>query len=527
MATSPFVVDRFGGVDLLNDPQEVGPNTAVDLLNVDIDRRGRLRTRDGYAKFTASAGPNPYTQLFAYPTVGASNTLLAVIPDDRTQAIDSTGTVTASQTANPFSSPNPVVCALVGQPGTAAANEKILAYLGNGLDSPLKWDGAAWTVPTITFNDQSTTPATVTTVQAFPKGAPYLYPRSNRLVSTCFDSGSHTQGPKASASSPSHVYFSNAPTLAVPNAVETWNSNDFVILTPGDGQRIHGCAAFQNDLYVFKESRFFVFTGEDTDVDGNPIFNYRTVDVGVGMSGYNAGTEAAQTVCGGSDGVYFLNELGVWRTQGGPPVRVSRALDPFFDGTATTSIKQSALRECQMTWHRERLYVSVRTSASSTNDRLLVFDPALDAWLIHNVPCAGLASFRTTQSTTPELFFSYATGTNDIGQHGSTRTTDAGTAIAWSWTSGAYDMNEPGRVKVTLESRAWGSGTVTVQVANDHGSLDTGSALTLGTAPAILDAWQQIDREGTLWQHKLSGSGQAVVNRFAHYLSFIKPSGVQ
>ena len=508
MATSPFVVDRFGGIDLLNDPQEVGPNTAVDLLNVDVDRRGRLRTRDGYAKFTASAGPNPYAQIFAYPTVGSANSLLAVIPDDRTQAIDSTGTVTSSQTANPFSSPNPVVCALVGQPGTAAANEKILAYLGNGLDSVLKWDGSAWSVPTAA-------------VGAFPKGAPYLYPRSNRLVSTCFDAGSHTQGPNSAESSQSHVYFSGAGTP------ETWGANDFVILTPGDGQRIHGCAAFQNDLYVFKETRFFVFTGESIDSDGQPIFNYRTVDSGVGLSGFNAGTEAAQAVCAGSDGVYFLNDMGVWRTQGGPPVRVSRALDPFFDGTATTSIKQSALRECQMAWHRERLYVSVRTSGSNTNDRLLVFDPALDVWLMHNLPCAGLASFRTTQSTAPELFFSYATGTNDIGQHGPTRTTDAGSAIAWSWQSGAYDMGEPARVKVTLESRAWGYGTVTVQVANDQGTVDTGSALTLGTAPAIVDAWQQIDREGTLWQHKLSGSGQAAVSRFAHYVSFIKPTGVQ
>jgi hypothetical protein len=87
------------------------------------------------------------------------------------------------------------------------------------------------------------------------------------------------------------------------------------------------------------------------------------------------------------------------------------------------------------------------------------------------------------------------------------------------------------RVAISLESQLIGSGTTTLKVAttggasSSSGALDTGSAVTLGTAPAIAEGWQQIDREGALWQHQVSGSGVAVVAGLTHFLSFVKPSG--
>lgn len=527
MPYAPFAVDRFGGLDLINDPQEIGPSTAVDMLNADLNSRGRLRTRDGYAKFTSSAGSNPYSNLFGYPGTSA-NTLLAVIKDDRTHALDSNGIVTATDSTHTFLSPYQVTCALVGTPGTGAANELVRAYMSEGAGTVLKWDGSSFTVPTATVNG--------TAASAFPLGCVYLYPRSNRLVSTCFSSGSHNQGPAGGASSQSYLYFSNA------GDPETWETDgtagrarNFIQLTPGDGQRIVACAAFANEFYVFKETRFFVFYGEGTLTDGTPRFDYRTVDVGVGMSGYSATLRASAGICVGSDGVYFLNDKGVWRTNGGPPVRISRPLDPFFDGTSTTvNIKQSTLRENALCWHNERLWLTTRTSGSSTNDRILVYDPALDAWMLHAIPANGLVSYRTTATTAPELFFSYGTGTNDIGQHGPTRTTDAGTTISWSHKSGLYSPSgDASRVSITQESKLVGTGTATLKVAtydassgSTSGVLDTGSAVTLGTAPVPAEGWQQIDREGSWFQHEISGSGVASVNRLVHYVRTLKPAGV-
>src|SRR4051794_15376750 len=45
-----FPVERFGGLRLDLEAEEVGPSQAIDLLNVDLDKRGGVRTRDGLEK---------------------------------------------------------------------------------------------------------------------------------------------------------------------------------------------------------------------------------------------------------------------------------------------------------------------------------------------------------------------------------------------------------------------------------------------------------------------------------------------
>src|SRR4051794_23475270 len=48
-------IDALGGLNVAADPFDVGAVGAVDLLNVDVGRRGkRLRVRDGYAKFNSN-----------------------------------------------------------------------------------------------------------------------------------------------------------------------------------------------------------------------------------------------------------------------------------------------------------------------------------------------------------------------------------------------------------------------------------------------------------------------------------------
>jgi hypothetical protein len=404
-------------------------------------------------------------------------------------------------TGGPFSIPNRVVFANFGKPATGAADELEYVYMGNGSETMRRWDGSAFTSPA-----------------NMPKGCPYLYPRSSRLVATCFDAGSHILGPTAGPSSQSHVYFSD------PGAPETWTANNYVILTPGDGERIHGAAAWRDLFFVFKRSKFFVFTGESTGGDGNPIFNYRTVDTGVGLSGYSAGMEAAGAITSGPDGVYFMNERGVWRTSGDAPVLISGRIAPFFDGTASTSITTSTtrMREARMTWHDDRLWISVATGSSTHNDRVLVYDPALDAWMVHDLSAYGMASFRSSAAR-EDLMFAYSTGTNDIGNHSPVSTTDNGTAITSRWQSGFYDLGEPGRTVYTRWTRVWGSGAPTVSVFTDHVSTDTrAAAVTLGTAPAVSEGYHQQSYKGELFSHKLSGTTAWSVSRLQHDVAFVR-----
>ena len=45
---TPYKFEQFAGLNLLGDPQEVGPYRAREISNVRVDLRDRLLTRGGY-----------------------------------------------------------------------------------------------------------------------------------------------------------------------------------------------------------------------------------------------------------------------------------------------------------------------------------------------------------------------------------------------------------------------------------------------------------------------------------------------
>jgi hypothetical protein len=108
-------------------------------------------------------------------------------------------------------------------------------------------------------------------------------------------------------------------------APNTWGANNYVDLTPGDGEQIMGLAVWREALFVFKESRFFVFYGTSSDSTGNPDFLFNSIEATVGPS-------SSKAIAVGRDGVYFLNQRGIYRTTGNTPELVSELLDPFFYG---------------------------------------------------------------------------------------------------------------------------------------------------------------------------------------------------
>lgn len=491
MTTTAFMVDRFGGLNLADDPTVVGATGATELFNVDLDVSGRIRARAGYATIKAIA-TTTVEGLAAYDTTAGTSQVVVGHTTTGTRKYEAYASTGGAVVATATPGATAVNAARWGDP----TNEYL--YIANGTDTVWRWSGAAFTQP------------------AGMPTAKYLAisPNSNRLVAANL------------SGLPSRVLFSNAgaPETFTYDTAPTPDTGDYVDLTPGDGSGINGATAWQNYIFVFKRDRFFVFTGESVDADGQPVFNYRTVD----------GFGSIIPPIAGDEGVYFFDGRTIWVTTGGIPTRVSRPVEPMLRGVpgvgVMPTVDPTLLASVRLFYSLGRLYVKIPTLISGFSSAYsLIFDSKVDGWTLYTTSPVPMEWVTTVRPTSTEQRFTYFFGGGAAGavaRFDPTLTVDPVGAFVWDWLSGVTDMGEPGRVKVTLESRLWGVGSVTMQCVTD-GTVSTSSFVTLGTNPTSADGWQQIDREGTLWATQVAGTSWGGVDRLAHYVSFVKPAGVQ
>lgn len=488
VSLSNYTIPRFGSLNLVDDPQEVGAQGATDLLNVDFEKRGRIRTRDGFDNFTSAAAAARYADVVYFTMIAGNRNLVSARRTGTTitfQGISTSGTSVATQGSLPMSATDPFFMTSVRYGGPAT---EVLYVAGVTVGTVIgteaqcyKWDSVAWAV--------SAGPGNVVLFG--------LQPTDNRVVMV------------KNISNVSRVMFSG------PGTPETFGANDYVELTPGDGGTITALANYQNLLFVFKSSgRFFVFTGNSTSGTGTPVFNYRSVD-GVGCVSWLGATA-------GRDGVYFIDKRGIYRTRSGPAELVSGPLDPLFrgiDGTNILAINQTYLPFAKITYHDERIYVAVPTGTSTINDKMLVYSPNDNYWTVWDIPAGGICSAPMGSSLVNELFFSYATGSNHLGRQSSTYTDDDGTAITARYQSGFYELSPGNRAK-TRWTHLWGSGAPVFDVYTDHATSDPltrGGEVTLGTSPVVAKGVHNKAYKGDLFSHKLSStSGAWSVNRIQH-----------
>lgn len=482
--------DFSGGLNLRDKSDVVKPSEAIDLLNVDFTDVGAVRQRDGFLEFTGSSLTNRVDSLFPFYKAGGTSQLLAGC-GTRLEALDSSGVVVASATGL---TSGPYNFARFAAPGTETA------YVANGSDTLRTWDGSAWAAPTGTVDGVG--------ASALPKaGAICVTPNTNRLLATAFGTGV-TSGPGGTASNPSRVYFSN---VALPTTWETDGSagrgRNFLDLTPGDGEQIMNAVVWRELVFVFKQSKFFVFQGEGKNADNTPLFQYRAVDTGVGLA-------AKKAVAVSPQGVFFLDRRGVYFTNGNEPVLLSEKIDPIFLGNPEVYFQSETFHQAQaalarLTWHNERIYLAIPTGSATANDRVLVYDTQRAWWTLYDLPAAALTSWRRTAQ--PELHFGYSSGTNRTGRLNPASTTDNNSAITSRWRSGWYDYDSP-LVKAIRQSQFWGTGSLTVNYSRDFERAtrvtedvtmgDTTATWGDGTDPG--DTWGDGTDSSDLW----GGAGQ-------------------
>jgi hypothetical protein len=294
VAVTPYQIPRFGGLDLRDQPDELGPQAALDLRDVDLDKPGAVRTRIGSELFAtpASSTAVPRMRPF-YRTAG--DQLLAhftTASAGKVTAFNAAGTAVATQTMASAAS----VCDMASS-GTPGAQR---AYVCDSGGPMFRWDGAAFT-----------------SIAGSPRCKYVTTTADFRLVAA--NVATLPTGSGAASASSSLVVISEK------GDPETWPANNYIYFSPGDGDDITATLSWQNLTFIFKRFKFFVIYGTGVDQSGNPMFDYRTVE----------GRVAPQTpfsAVAAPEGVYFVSGDGVYLTTGFAPRKVSSALDPFFTG---------------------------------------------------------------------------------------------------------------------------------------------------------------------------------------------------
>lgn len=477
--------EKLGGLNLVADPQEAGAEQAISCLNFTLDRNGRGRTRDGYDVLYDSGVDATVTNLHQV----SAGIVLAACLASNVRAIDlGTGTsianVALASGASSFASAGSAVYFT----DTSAA--QIRKYTGGAFSSPA---GLA----------------------SYEGNYLAVQPLEDRLVI-------------ADANNTSRLWFSNPATPeTITYSAGPPETGDFIELTPGDGEPITGMAVYGTELFVFKRSKFFVFYGNSIDETGGSIFNYRMVDTGVGCD--HVGIHSIRLVATHETGVYFLGYDGVYRTTGGPPVKVSGLIDPAFKGANlpipgpfSTVLANPVSSWLNLSVARDELYVIGSTGSTAIQ---FVMNLTTGEWMVYDLPAAcaldgvTVADATDTGSYRGSVIFggvSLADSDGIVFKGSRAYTDDDGTPIGWHHQSGFYDLGSQ-NTKRLRRSVLWGTGTPTVSIFTDHGTTDgNAAAVTLGTAPAVARGWHTKAYRGVLFSHRLSGSSPATVHRIGH-----------
>lgn len=464
MPLETYKVEGFGGLNEIDNLDEIGIENAAALSNVDWDNtRGAIRQRWGVDDPTDGSYTTAATQIF--PTVGST-----LFHENGTLKKISLGSLTGDT--------------LVGTGykeavnfGTPSTSYTYIADSGNGIA-------------------RFEAPSTVTQPANMPKARHLGVTSDFRLAAANTTSSG---GPSAATSSTSHIWFSD------PGLPETWNSNNYVILRPGDGEAIRAVCSWQNQLFVFKSTALFIFYSTTTDAAGNPVFNYRTVHLepnqALTQTADDTGGVKAYATAGG---VFFAGADGLYLTTGDTPILVSDRIDlPPSDGTGGS---------IQVYYTRDRVYY-VDPEYSAGAGRVTIYDTRVGEWTRWDMP---IQTMSPSSYSYPDDFYFTRTSTGFRYYSGDgTYTTDNGTNISSYWASGFSNLGYESEKRLKYID-VWGTGTVGLSVATDYGSgtansgFPTATTLTLGATSAIKKARYAVAANGTLFAIKFSSvSGAA------------------
>lgn len=332
--------DFSGGLNLRSDQFQLGPNESPEMLNMDVDPRGGVRSRWGVAPYMRAL---PATEVYDYGLWHSTTADRLWVSDDDGDAwlySDATGLWSSLATGG-------------GAPWTGVQFRGSL-YLVNGVDQSREWNGSAAANLGETYASDFAAPST----DKMPRARQIAVHQNHVWLADTLESSTRHA---------SRLRFSH------PGTAEAWRSLDWIDLDPGvNDEAINNLIPYQDHILAFKETATYAIFGYGWDSWTNQSVSKV------------AGAVAHGAACATPAGVFFFSwPDGVYRWDGR---RLSWMFERLVPAIRDGSIPESRRDEIRMGWADSRLWVSVPWGVSDF--RTFVLDPSLGrdgAWVMYDV----------------------------------------------------------------------------------------------------------------------------------------------
>ena len=336
------IEDFSGGMITNSSPDILGPNQFASMVNVEINRPGKISKRRGQTLFNTDVGSTAFRGVGRFDP---DRTTSYMVVASSQQVARSTPSQTSWASFNKASF-------LTAAQDTDFVQANKLLFILNGFDNPFWYDGANW------FAGSNVYPT-----------SPPVSRTGAWLRNYLFLTGNPTNQ--------DWIYISNN---LVPT---TFDADDVIRVNTGDGQAIQLIVPYRlNELIVYKERSIFVLdiTGNPPSICTDDCWTVQPVNKIVGLI-------APRSVVTIGNDQWFLSSnpiaiRSLVRSDFDKILMssVSGPIQDVFDGTGNSVINKTHISKASAVFFDNKFLIGVPTGTSTINNTIFVYDFLSNGW---------------------------------------------------------------------------------------------------------------------------------------------------
>ena len=336
------IEDFSGGMVSNSKPDILQPNQGASLVNVEINRPGKVSKRRGQTIFNTDVGSTAFTGLGRFDP-DATTSYMIVASSQQVARSTASQTVWAS-----FNQASRITSGL----DVFFIQADDLLFIVNGFDNPFWYDGANWFAGS---NIYPTSPPVAKT------GA--------WLRNYLFLTGNPTES--------DWVFVSNNLNPQV------FSTADIVKVNTGDGQAILRVVPYRlNELIAYKERSIFVIdiTGSPPSTCTTDCWTVQPLSKVIGLIAPKAVTQIGNDQWFLSSNPIAIRSLVRSDFDKILQASVSSPIQDVFDGTGSLVINNSQIEKAASVFFDNKYFLAVATGTSTVNNTVFVYDFLANGW---------------------------------------------------------------------------------------------------------------------------------------------------